>query len=333
MCNTLACLVVLSVVSYCPGNLNEFRKEAKLHGGFTAKADSKLGYRTPTIASDWFRIVEYSDRHLNDFCLFLDQRGTWHAIGICGTGTWASEQAFFHSTGATLNKRFTNHATLFEGMPQWIGKPQSKNNAPQKHAPFVVHHEGIYHMFYRRPKGTNLHVKTDNPMQWPNRVQFAFEKQDARDSCVIHNDEIFYHYSCQAMQIDGIWRSCVAVRESADLHTWSPAKPAHVDTNKVHHHSYTESPFVVARPEGYYLFVRHRLFNDPVLTTVYFSRDPRRFPSGKKAWFAELKDIHAPEIVEYEKRYYIARVSGKRRANPQAPDTGGWIEVAELQFQ
>ncbi len=322
-------LSVLIVVCSCRFALGADGKETELQG----KTAAKVHRRTPTIVSGWFRIVVYPRHHLNDFCLFRDHRGRYHAIGILGTGTWSSERTLFHSTGASLDKRFTNHEPLFNGMPQWIGTPRSTNNAPQKHAPFVVHHEGIYHMFYRRPNGTNLHVETRDPMKWPNRVRLAFEAQDARDSCVVRIDGTFHHYSCQAMQVDGIRRSCVAVRESADLRSWSAAEPAHVDTSAVHKHSHLESPFVVVRPEGNYLFVRHRLFNDPMLTTVYFSQNAKRFPSGKNAWFAELKGIHAPEIIECNNRYYIARVSGAPHANPKAPDTGGWIDVAELQFR
>lgn len=55
---------------------------------------------------------------------------------------------------------------------------------------------------------------------------------------------------------------------------------------------------------------------------------------ANKAWFAELENIHAPEIVEEAGRYFIARVSGPRHANRQAPEQGsGWVEVAELAFQ
>jgi beta-fructofuranosidase len=292
------------------------------------------GALTPTIISDWLRIVEYPENHLNDFCLFRDQSGLWHAIGIMGTGEAQSEVRFFHSTGESLRRHFTNREPLFEGLPTWIGERRSSNLGLRKHAPFVVYHDSEYHMFYRRPNGTNLHVRTRDPLRWPNRVELAFEEQDARDSCLIRVGETFYHYSCQAMQIDGAWRSCVAVRTSRDLRQWSAAEPAHVDTSHITEHSRMESPFVVPRPEGYYLFVRNRMFDYPSLTTIYFSQTPRRFPSGSKAWFAELENVHAPEIVEEGGRYFIARVSGARHANRQAPDQGGgWIEVAELAFR
>ncbi len=292
------------------------------------------GALVPTIGSDSFRIVEYPENHLNDFCLFRDQSGLWHAIGIMGTGEAQSELRFFHSTGENLRRRFANRAPLFEGLPAWIGTRRSGNLSPRKHAPFVVYHENEYHMFYRRPNGTNLHVRTRDPLHWPNQVELAFEEQDARDSCIIRVDEVFYHYSCQALEIDGLWRSCVAVRTSRDLREWGAAEPAHVDTSHVTEHSRMESPFVVHRPEGYYLFVRNRRFDYPSLTTVYFSPTPQRFPSGDRAWFAELENVHAPEIVEEAGRYFIARVSGPRHANRQAPEQGGgWIEVAELVFR
>ena len=131
----------------------------------------------PTIASPWFRIVEYPTNHLNDFCLFRDQQGVWHAIGIMGTGTWASETALFHSTGRSLRERFENLEPLFAEMPEWIGEKRSGNKAPQKQAPFVVFDNGFYHMFYRRPPGSILAVRSADAYRWPNRVELAFESE------------------------------------------------------------------------------------------------------------------------------------------------------------
>jgi hypothetical protein len=289
--------------------------------------------RTPRIASDWFRIVEYPDRHLNDFCLFRDEQGTWHAIGIMGTGTWASETSLFHSTGKGLRERFENRPPLFEAMPRWVGGRQSRNAAPQKHAPFVVFHDGLYHLFYRRPGGTMLVVRSPDPFHWPDEVELVFEERDARDVCIVKIGGAFLMYYCQAAVVDGAMRSCDLLRTSKDLRDWSEATVVYVDTSRESGHSSLESPFVVPRPEGFYLFVRNRLLEEDTVTTVSFSEDPARFPSGAHPWFAELKHVHAPEIVECDGRYYIARVSGPRHANRQAPAAGGWVEVAELQFR
>jgi len=121
------------------------------------------------------------------------------------------------------------------------------------------------------------------------------------------------------------------LRRSGDLRQWSQPILVHADLNEPASHSYLESPFVVARDEGCYLFVRHRLRDTNKATVVLFSRRPDFFPSGPQAWFAELPNVHAPEIVRHDGRWHLARVSG-------APHTGykgavGWVEIAELRFE
>ena len=296
-------------------------------------AKGRPEYPTPEVASDWFRIVEYPRNHLNDFCLFRDQRGIWHAIGILGTGTWASETSLFHSTGKHLRERFENHPPLFETMPRWIGGRRSQNAAPQKHAPFVVFHDGLYHLFYRRPSGTILVVRSPDPFRWPDEVELVFEERDARDICIAKMGGTFHMYYCQAAPVDGVMRSCVLLRTSKHLRDWSAASVVCADTSRESRHSTLESPFVVPRPEGFYLLVRNRLLEEDTVTTVSFSKEPARFPGGVHPWFTELKHVHAPEIVEFDGRHYIARVSGPSHANRQAPAIGGWIEAAELRFR
>ena len=66
---------------------------------------------------------------------------------------------------------------------------------------------------------------------------------------------------------------------------------------------------------------------------VLFSKRPDLFPSGKRAWFCELHDVHALEIVMAHGKYYVARISGAPHANHHAPKKSGWIEVAELAFE
>ena len=51
---------------------------------------------------------------------------------------------------------------------------------------------------------------------------------------------------------------------------------------------------------------------------VLFSKRPDLFPSGKRAWFCELHDVHAPEIVTAHGKYYVARISGAAHANRRA---------------
>jgi hypothetical protein len=105
-------------------------------------------------------------------------------------------------------------------------------------------------------------------------------------------------------------------------------------------HSLLESPYVVHRPEGWYLFISNRgmwqpednKFRTPsrTFTTVSFSRDPFDFGRGKEPWFHLLPDIHAPEIVESDGRTYIVRVRNSRN-DPGA--RRGWLEIAPLRWE
>jgi len=279
----------------------------------------------PRIASPWQRIVYYPRHHLNDFCLFRDADQRWHALGIKGSGTWASEQSLFHAVGNTLEEPFEN-------LPDVLVDRAPEGVAPQKHAPFVVLAEGTYHLFYRRPNGTILVLRSDDPFQWSGLGDPVFECRDARDLCILRPGDVYFMYYCQSKIVDGIPRSTILLRKSPDLYTWSEPTLAHVDTIKPADHSYLESPFVIARPEGYYLFARHRLFDDRRVTSVYFSADPERFPSGERAWFAELEGVHAPEILVDDEQYYIARVTGPAHAGRGGRPDRGSIDIARLSF-
>jgi hypothetical protein len=222
---------------------------------------------------------------------------------------------------------------LLTAMPAWVGGRRSDNNRPQKHAPFVVFHQGLYHLFYRRPPGTILVARSADPFHWPDEVELVFEAGDARDVCIVPIGGRFHMYYCQSAAVEGHAQrlSCILLRTSADLRNWSEAVIVHYD-NRPANHSRLESPFVLPRPEGFYLFARDRYVTDHCLTRVYFSKDQARFSSGERAWFGTLEDVHAPEIVELDGQHYLARVSGPGHANPNSPVRGGWVEVARLDF-
>jgi hypothetical protein len=207
------------------------------------------------------------------------------------------------------------------------------NVRPQKHAPFVVYHDRLYHLFYRRPGGSIYCARSADPNVWPDLGELVFEEADARDVCIPRICGEFWMYYCQSVVVVGTPRSAILVRRSPDLRSWGTAEIVHVDATKPAGHSYLESPFVLEKPDGFYLFIRHRLLDERCVTVVLFSDRPDRFPSGEHAWFCELEDIHAPEIVKHEGRHYLARVSGPFHSNPKAPARGGWVEIARLDFR
>lgn len=287
--------------------------------------------RTPTITSSWTRVVEYSRNHLNDFCLFQDNDGIWHCIGIMGTGTWESEQSLFHCSSKNLFGPYKKHEPLLTDNPVAV-KGSTDNIRPQKHAPFVIEKDGMYYMFYRRPWGTTLCLKSANPFEWSGLGDVVFERNDARDICIIKIADTYFMYYCQYEKIDGQGRACIMLRCSKDLQRWGRQEIVYIDTMQTCDHSYLESPYVVRRPGGYYLFIRHRKLDEKTTTVVLYSKKPDSFPTGKRPWFHELHHVHAPEIVQFEGSYYIARVSGARHANKDIPLVGGWVDIAKLRF-
>lgn len=280
------------------------------------------------ITSPWIRVIEYADHHLNDFCLFRGFDVRWHAVGIMGTGTWASETRFFHCSSARLYGPYEKHPPLLGA----LARGGTRNEASQKHAPFVVIKDGLYHLFFRRPPGTNLRVTSADGVHWTEEPVVVFEERDARDACIQDFGGVYHWYYCQWAVVEGRGRSCILLRRSTDLVHWSDAVPVHVDTSREVSHAHLESPFVVHASGAYWLFVRNRTMDEGCVTTVFRSATPDRFKSGIRAWDAELRDVHAPELVFDRGAWHLARVSGPPDHLACAPQRGGWIELARVAF-
>ncbi|MCY2954449.1 MAG: hypothetical protein NTU53_21170 [Planctomycetota bacterium] len=296
----------------------------KAHGGESLRI-------IPVVASDWVRVADYTGSHLNDFCLFRGLDDRWHAIGIMGTGTWASETSLFHCSSAKLLGQYEIHEPLLVNLERGA----TANASPQKHAPFVVVSEGMHHLYFRRPPGTNLHLASPDVFRWPAMPDVVFEQRDARDACIQRFEKLWHWYYVQQNRVDGVERSCVMLRTSPDLLAWTAARPAFVDFAHEVVHSKLESPFVIQHDGVFYLFVRDRNREDaanPAPVTVWASETPERFASTG-APLTIWPDVHAPEIVAHENKWYVARVSGVSHAcGHRDYDRHGWIEIAELRF-
>ncbi len=310
--------------------------------------------RTPFIASPWSRIVYTPHNHLQDFCLFRDGTGLWHAYGIKGTGSWASEQSFVHAVGRRLFEPFDllpdllaappeaptgadtepqRYLTGGEG-PAVLGQsPGTANRAPQKHAPYVVERSGAYYMFYRRPYGTMMVARSPSPSTWDGLGVPLFERRDARDACVRFFGGVYHLYYCASEIVEDVPRSCVLLRTSSDLVHWDAQRVVHVDLTRPANHSYVESPQVIEGPDGFYLFVTNVLLREAYgnlwTTAVYYSPAPDRFPDGPDARIGAFPDVLACEVERDDHGLVIARVSGRNDAD-SARD--GFIDTARLEF-
>jgi hypothetical protein len=238
--------------------------------------------------------------------------------------------------------------TLFENHPPVLtASPADPKLSQKKHAPNVVTRDGILHMIYRRPGGTIMHVRGKNPFEWDGLGTEIFTERDARDTTVVQDGDRYIMYYCQSREVDGVMRSCILARTSPDLETWSDAVPVFVDTKRVANHSLFENPYVVRRPEGWYLFASNRRDWRPAdsprspppvtVLTVSFSTDPLFFGRGVRTWFHEIStqhdgaiNPHAPEFVEADGRLWMVCVD--RVKKPGQPGLTGRLEIAPLRW-
>lgn len=142
-------------------------------------------------------------------------------------------------------------------------------------------------------------------------------------------------YYCQHILFEEKNRSAILLRKSSDLENWDEAIPVYVDLEFEDKHSKLESPFVIKEREGYYLFIRNRHLDENTSTVVLFSKNPEKFPSGIRTWFTVLNNVHAPEIIHYNKDlYFIVRVCCRaNHAYLNIRQNQGWLEIAKLEFR
>ncbi|HEX4423012.1 MAG TPA: hypothetical protein VH165_34080 [Kofleriaceae bacterium] len=179
-------------------------------------------------------------------------------------------------------------------------------------APFVVRADGGYRMFYgswdsictqASSDGIDFHRVLDATGQCAVFSEGA--GTNTRDPMVLRIGDDWYAYDTGAVaDPDGV-HGRVYARISRDLETWSAPSVVSYGGIADSEGTSTECPFVVARPDGYYLF-RTRYYGATPETDVYRSQDPLSFGiDDDRDWLGTLP-VAAPEFFEYGGRPYIA---------------------------
>lgn len=246
--------------------------------------------------------------YVNDHTLVRDTDGRWHVFGI-----WHAEPA------APLDETFFLHASTSAGADladealEWqVHDPvlPARPETGETHvwAPHVIRHAGRWWMFYCG--GTADHTRyrielatSTDLFHWEHHPHGPLLEDgfDARDPMVLRVGEQWLMYCTRTSQPDGGWHE-VSVRESSDLVHWSEPTVAYRSREQGTVGGPTESPFVVAGPDGWYvLFVCESTEYDRTL--AYASRDPRRFEDAGA--IALDLDEHCAEIVTDGERTWI----------------------------
>lgn len=230
--------------------------------------------------------------YYNDHTFVRGPDGLWHVFAIS------------HAEPANPDdERSLGHATS----PSLTGATWSKQPTPLVvdeslgervlWAPYVLEHDGTYYMFYCAggdPERHAMRLATSNDLYDWTRVQEPLfdDGAFARDPFVTRVGELWVMYYTATSEPEG-GNYVVAYRTSEDLLNWSPRQIAFMDEETGSAGGNTESPFVLERPEGYYLLLSLR--GDYVRSEVFFSTDPFHFDAITK-----LPSIpaHAAELVQ-----------------------------------
>ncbi|WP_406691134.1 glycosyl hydrolase family 32 [Saccharopolyspora sp. ID03-671] len=231
--------------------------------------------------------------YYNDHTLIRDEStGVWHVFAIT------------HAEPANpLDEKHFGHATAPSPRGPWTKQPFALTADPEageSHiwAPHVVLVDGVYHLFYAA--GTpdhaayRMHLATSTDLwRWTrsDANPLFTDGFDARDPMVTRVGPLWVLYYTATSTPEGGTHE-VAYRVSTDLRNWSGKHVAfeHPRTGDVG--GPTESPFVVRRSDGWYLFVCcDSGYRD---TRVYRSANPFRFSPDSQVGRI---DAHAAEVI------------------------------------
>ncbi len=282
--------------------------------------------KKPYISSDWrvlFRPTK-NGNYVNDHTIITGADGKWHLYGITSfTGHPYDERYFVHGVGEDLTQEFREVGrSIDRGTLAW--------------SPCVINKGENYYMFYG-PSPTSLAVSFDMNEWYGTKVLLNNEPLMGahRDHFVLKISENEY-----LMYVVGVCekKGAISCFTSSDLLNWdfigfalssgesAPLKPAW---------GAFESPFVIKKDGGYYLFVTYTdcedyNYND---TLVFYSKDPKNFgkyygENGEGVMPIAKICAHAPEIIESEGKYYITTCGWREKPLP----IKGAVAIAMLEW-
>jgi arabinan endo-1,5-alpha-L-arabinosidase len=241
--------------------------------------------------------------YINDHSIVRGPDQRWHMFGITQPEPElivGDERELAHATSPDLT------AAMWTKQPNALRADENLGET-LLWAPHVIQHDGLYYMFYtgggKEGSAFQMRLATSPDLQaWTREPEPLFiDGFEARDPFVLRVGERWVMYYTATDDPSG-GTHIVAYRTSEDLRNWSERAVAHRDDDTGTGAGPTESPFVVARDGGYYLFIGP--YADYVSTAVYFSRDPLLFTGAP---VAEI-EAHAPEIVrDLDGTEYITR--------------------------
>jgi arabinan endo-1,5-alpha-L-arabinosidase len=245
-------------------------------------------------------VGEWWPWHINDHTIVKGPDGLFHMFGITHPEPPDpfAEVRFAHATSPKLTARPWKKLPIALTADFSVGETVLW-------APYVFEYDGLYYMYYcaggEDHTAFQIKLATSRDLKtWQRHGTLFTDGYEARDPYVLRvGEQWVMYYTANSAPQGG--NHIVATRTSTDLVHWSERSVAYTDSARGTGAGPTESPFVVARDEGYYLFIGPRNWNYS-LTEVFFSTDPFHFAGPAIAKIP----AHAPEVVrDVDGREYI----------------------------
>lgn len=271
------------------------------------------------------------EQEVVDHAIFQSADKAWH-VWACIRKTAIGRLLYHWEGDSLLVGLFEPQGVAMRACRRYGESVLDVNGQEWIQAPFVFIENETYYMFYgghstetgecqiclaTSSDGREFHRHLDES----GRSRLFVGPGEARDPMVI---KVFDHYLCYYSGHDpGRRQPCkIYCRRSPDLLRWSEPQAVNYGGVAGSGPWSAECPFVVVLDGFYYLFRTCR-YSSPALTYVYCSTDPWDFGLDDDSCLVTSLPVAAPEVVQYNDRYYISTVE----------DLQGGIQLAELVWE
>jgi beta-fructofuranosidase len=248
----------------------------------------------------------YDDWVPNDHGFIKGPDGEWHIFGIThpNTGIENVHEGEFLSFHALEPESGFFSEKGWLDLPKVLPPSERPNEPLANHAPFIVKKENLYYMVYG-PSPMRLAVSEDL-YKWELKEELFSEAKGARDPSIIFYNDQYHIVYCTERKVN--------MRTSTDLINWSEPKTIFESTT-----TDPESPSIVQYNDSFYLFMCgwNGIWDKKDVQGAY-QHDTFVYHSGQIDDFRNKEPItklkaHAPEIFEYQDKWYISSVEWPNR--------------------
>lgn len=292
--------------------------------------------RVPQISGDFWTIATDPDlgalegpasdgsvQQTVDFGIWQAADGTWQLWScIRGTAEPGDHRLFYGWESSSLTAANWTPKGIAMRADTSVGEV-----AGGLQAPYVFRVGNVWHMYYGDWEhichatstdgktftrvingGTSTVYTQPPPSNTPTGTDPAFDL-NTRDPMLVQDNGTYRNYYSSDSTYDPTleFQDHDYVRTSTNLSTWSdPIEVAYAGQAGTGVSS-AECPFVLHDGADYFLFQTQH-YGSNMQTSVYRSQDPNKFGVKDDSYFVEQLPLAAPEVVQANGQYYVARV-------------------------